>query len=76
MIGLAFDENFNNDILRGLLRRNPQSGFGSHPGRRIVGSERRDGAGVGGATRSRARLGFGDARRDGLHFGVGQADHL
>jgi len=23
MIGLAFDENFNNDILRGLLRRNP-----------------------------------------------------
>jgi len=24
MIGLAFDENFNNDILRGLLRRNPR----------------------------------------------------
>jgi hypothetical protein len=23
MIGLAFDENFNNDVLRGLLRRNP-----------------------------------------------------
>lgn len=23
MIGLAFDENFNHDILRGLLRRNP-----------------------------------------------------
>ena len=22
MIGLAFDENFNNDVLRGLLRRN------------------------------------------------------
>jgi hypothetical protein len=24
MSGLAFDENFNNDILRGLLRRNPR----------------------------------------------------
>jgi hypothetical protein len=24
MIGLALDENFNNDILRGLLRRNPR----------------------------------------------------
>jgi hypothetical protein len=23
MIGLAFDENFNNDVLRGLLRQNP-----------------------------------------------------
>ena len=23
MVGLAFDENFNNDILRGMLRRNP-----------------------------------------------------
>ena len=23
MIALAFDENFNNDVLRGLLRRNP-----------------------------------------------------
>jgi len=23
MIGLAFDENFNNDVIRGLLRRNP-----------------------------------------------------
>lgn len=23
MIGLGFDENFNNDILRALLRRNP-----------------------------------------------------
>lgn len=24
MIGLAFDENFNNDVLRGLLRRSPK----------------------------------------------------
>jgi hypothetical protein len=24
MIGLAIDENFNNDVIRGLLRRNPQ----------------------------------------------------
>ena len=24
MIGLAFDENFNHDVLRGLLRRNPR----------------------------------------------------
>src|SRR2546423_3945493 len=24
MIGLAFDENFNNDVVRGLLRRNPE----------------------------------------------------
>jgi hypothetical protein len=24
MIGLAFDENFNNDVIRGLLRRNPR----------------------------------------------------
>jgi hypothetical protein len=24
MIGLAFDENFNNDVLRGLLRRRPE----------------------------------------------------
>jgi len=24
MIGLAFDENFNRDVLRGLLRRNPR----------------------------------------------------
>lgn len=24
MIGLAFDENFNNDVFRGLLRRNPR----------------------------------------------------
>jgi hypothetical protein len=23
MIGLAFDENFNNDVLRGLIRRDP-----------------------------------------------------
>lgn len=23
MVGLAFDENFNNDVLRGLLRRSP-----------------------------------------------------
>ena len=24
MIGLAFDENFNNDVIRGLVRRNPR----------------------------------------------------